>query len=379
MTYVTLLELLILLYCVSTLMTSFSPLINMKKILIIEDNFEVRENLAEILELSNYKAITAENGKIGVQKALSDTPDLILCDVMMPELDGYGVLNILGKKPKTAEIPFIFLTAKTEREDFRKGMNLGADDYVTKPFDQSDLLDIIETRLKKSDRLKKAFDGTNQGLTAFINEARGQKELEKLTQKRVSKNYRKKEKLYHEGDHPKQLYFIASGKVKTYKTNEWGKEYITGIHQTGDFLGYLPLIKESPYTESATAMENTTISQIPKNDFFKMLHFNQNFAARFIGILAKNIEEKEEKLLSLAYSSIRKRVAEALVNLEKNKNPIRDNSSFSILREDLASIVGTAKESVIRTLTDFKHEALIEINHGAITILDLEKLKTLPG
>ncbi len=92
----------------------------MKKILIIEDNFDVRENLAEILELSDYKAITAENGKIGVEKALIEVPDLILCDVMMPELDGYGVLNILGKKTKTAEIPFIFLTAKTERNDFRK-------------------------------------------------------------------------------------------------------------------------------------------------------------------------------------------------------------------------------------------------------------------
>ncbi len=358
----------------------------MKKILVIEDNLDVRENLAEILELSEYEAITAENGKIGVEKALLDPPDLILCDVMMPELDGYGVLNILGKKPKTAEVPFVFLTAKAEKSDFRKGMNLGADDYITKPFDQSELLDVIERRIKKSERIKKAFDGTQQGLTAFINEARGKAELEKLTEERSIKNYRKKEDIYREGERPKQLYFIVSGKIKTYKTNDWGKEYITGVYQSGEFLGYISLIEEGAYGESAAAMEETTLSVIPKEDFFRMLHYNQNFAARFIKILANDIHEKEEKLLSLAYNSIRKRVAEALVDLVKEKkSDLRASSengaehSITILREDLANIVGTAKESVIRTLTDFKNEGLISVDHSVIRILALEKLHDLPG
>ena len=152
----------------------------MKRILIIEDNTEVRENIAELLELSNYEVIEAKDGKIGVQKTLEHKPDLILCDVMMPELDGFGVLRILDKKTETADIPFIFLTAKAEKTDFRKGMNLGADDYITKPFDDVELLDAIEMRLKKSERIKTVFDGSSQGLNAFINEARGQKELEKL-------------------------------------------------------------------------------------------------------------------------------------------------------------------------------------------------------
>jgi DNA-binding response OmpR family regulator len=105
-----------------------------KKILVIEDNSEVRENLEEILELSGYEVVVAEDGKVGVDKAISEKPDLILCDVMMPRLDGFGVLNILSKRSQTADIPFIFLTAKTEKSDFRRGMNLGADDYITKPF-----------------------------------------------------------------------------------------------------------------------------------------------------------------------------------------------------------------------------------------------------
>ena len=124
----------------------------MDKILIIEDNNDVRENLAEILELSGYDVSAAENGKVGVEAALGDVPDLILCDIMMPELDGFGVLRILSKNPKVASVPFIFLTAKAEKEDFRRGMGLGADDYITKPFDDVELLDTIEMRLKKRSR-----------------------------------------------------------------------------------------------------------------------------------------------------------------------------------------------------------------------------------
>ncbi|MEO7045074.1 MAG: response regulator, partial [Ferruginibacter sp.] len=106
----------------------------MKKILLIDDNDDIRNNTAEILEISNYDVVTAENGIIGVQKAIEHKPDLIICDIMMPELDGYGVLHAVHKNEAIKNTPFIFLTAKTERTDFRKGMELGADDYITKPF-----------------------------------------------------------------------------------------------------------------------------------------------------------------------------------------------------------------------------------------------------
>ena len=123
------------------------------KILLIEDNPDMRENTAEILELSGYEVTTAENGKIGVDLAQRTKPDLIICDVMMPVLDGYGVLYLLSKDNETAGIPFIFLTAKAERSDFRKGMEMGADDYVTKPFDDVELLNAVESRLRKSNLL----------------------------------------------------------------------------------------------------------------------------------------------------------------------------------------------------------------------------------
>jgi DNA-binding NarL/FixJ family response regulator len=122
----------------------------MKKILIIEDEPEMRRNLATILRLEHYTPLTAENGRAGVALARQEQPELILCDVMMPELDGYGVLKALRENPATEATPFIFLTAKGEKPDIRAGMNLGADDYLTKPVAKADLLNAIASRLKRA-------------------------------------------------------------------------------------------------------------------------------------------------------------------------------------------------------------------------------------
>ena len=127
----------------------------MKRILVIEDESEMRRNLATVLRLERYQPITAENGRRGVELARAEYPDLILCDVMMPELDGYGVLQALREDPRLALIPFIFLTAKGEKEDLRSGMNLGADDYLTKPVAKADLLRAIEARLRRTDQQAK--------------------------------------------------------------------------------------------------------------------------------------------------------------------------------------------------------------------------------
>src|SRR5438046_1435193 len=140
----------------------------MKKLLLIEDNNDIRENTAEILELANYKVTTAENGKIGVEKALEEKPDLIICDVMMPVLDGYGVLHLLNMNPQLKGIPFIFLTAKAERSDFRKGMEMGADDYITKPFSDIELLRAIEMRLKKMDIIHAQYADGEEGANDFM-------------------------------------------------------------------------------------------------------------------------------------------------------------------------------------------------------------------
>jgi CheY-like chemotaxis protein len=164
----------------------------MKKILLIEDNKDVRENTAEILQLAQYNVVTAVNGKEGVELAKKEKPDLIICDIMMPVLDGHGALHLLSKNEETASIPFIFLTAKAERGDFRKGMEMGADDYLTKPFDDVELLNAIESRLKKNEILKKEFTKNFAGISDFINEAKGIESLKKLSEERDIRNYKKK-------------------------------------------------------------------------------------------------------------------------------------------------------------------------------------------
>ncbi|OKL40420.1 response regulator [Pontibacter flavimaris] len=351
----------------------------MKKILLIEDNTEIRENTAEILSLANYAVVEAENGRVGVDLARKEQPDLIICDIMMPQLDGYGVLHLLSKDPATASIPFIFLTAKTEKEDFRKGMNLGADDYLTKPFDDVELLDAIEMRLKKNQLLQANFKKNAEGLEEFIEEAKGYEELEQLfsAERRLSV-LKKKQFLFMEGNRPNALYLLNKGRVKTFKSNEEGREYITHLYKEGDFIGYLDLLEESHYRESAMALEESEVYIIPKEDFFSLLHRNRDVASKFIKILSDNLAEREERLLKLAYNSVRKRVAEALLLVEKQyQREEGGTKQIAISREDLASIVGASKETVIRTLADFKDEKLIDSHGSRITILNQGKLERM--
>jgi DNA-binding NarL/FixJ family response regulator len=127
----------------------------MKSILVIEDEPEMRRNITALLRYHDYRPIVAENGRVGVALALKEKPDLVLCDVMMPELDGHGVLQALRQDPELALIPFIFLTARGEKDDLRSGMNLGADDYLTKPVANADLIRAIEARLRRSEQQAK--------------------------------------------------------------------------------------------------------------------------------------------------------------------------------------------------------------------------------
>jgi CRP-like cAMP-binding protein len=349
-----------------------------KTILLIEDNLEMRENTTEIIELASYKVITAVNGKEGVEKAKKNLPDLIICDIMMPEMDGYGVLYILSKDPATCAIPFVFLTAKAERSEFRKGMNLGADDYVTKPFEEMELLNVIESRLERSQLFKTGYEQNIAGVTNFIGKASGLEELNKLSENRKTRTFKKKEIVFYEGDFASAIYFVSTGKIRAYKINEDAKEYSSAIYGPGDFIGYLSILEGDEYKESAEAMENTEVLKIPKEDFKELLFQNRDVSNRFIKMLAHNVLEKEEQLLSLAYDSVRKRVANTLLNLQnKYSKTTPDKFEISISRNELASMVGTSPETVIRTLSDFKEEKLIEIKGSKISIIKSAELENL--
>jgi CheY-like chemotaxis protein len=347
-----------------------------KKILLIEDNKDIRENTAEVLELANYSVRAASNGKEGIEMVNSEKPDLIICDIMMPHLDGYGVLHMLAKNEDTASIPFIFLTAKTERNDFRKGMEMGADDYITKPFDDVELLNAIESRLKKNENLRKDFERNLLGLQHFMDESSGLGALKKLSEERDVRSYRKKDSIYSIGGYPKGIYFVVKGKIKTAKINELGKEFITGLYKEGDFFGHLPLLEEAPYSDEAMPLEDSEVCLIPKENFFALIYKNADVSRKFIQMLSNDLKDREEQLIKLAYNSVRKRVAEALVTLyDRYKKDGEAVFSINISREDLANLAGTAPETAIRMLSDLKSEKLIEIKGSVVTILDYDKLR----
>jgi len=342
------------------------------KVLIIEDNTDIRENIVEILELAGYTVFAAPNGKAGVDLAVKNLPDIILCDIMMPELDGYGVLYMINKNPELAAVPFIFLTAKAERVDFRKGMEMGADDYLTKPFDDMELLTAVESRLKKKEAQQAFYSKPLDQLNSLIAKNSGLAELKKTIQERKVRIFKKNQVIYYDGDKGNGLYLVLSGKVKTVKMAEDGRELMTGIHTTDEYLGVNATLTNDAYSDTATALEDSTLCLIPNEQLDRLINLYPEIAREFIKLLANNVKDKEEQLLQLAYNSVRKRMAGAILRLHQQQ-PSADNS-FKISREDLAALAGMATETVSRTLSDFKDEGLIEKKGGNITILDAVKL-----
>jgi CRP-like cAMP-binding protein len=344
----------------------------MKKVLVIEDNNDIRENIVEILELAGYIVFSANNGKSGVDLALKNNPDIILCDIMMPEMDGYGVLYILNKHAQTNTTPFIFLTAKAEHLDLRKGMDMGADDYLTKPFDDMELLQSIESRLKKKELQQNSYSNSLDQLGTLVTRIDGMAELKSIVKERKSQVYKKNQVVYYDGDQGNGIYLVLNGRVKTIKLAEDGRELMTGMYVTEDYLGINAILSNEAYSDTATAIEESTLCLIPRDMLEQLLNKDPEVGRSFIKLLAKDIREKEVQLLQLAYNSVRKKLAEVLLRLFRNQ-PTED-SGFRISREDLAAMAGMATETVSRTLSDFKEEGLIEKTAGLITIRNQMRL-----
>jgi CRP-like cAMP-binding protein len=302
---------------------------------------------------------------------MEKVPDLIICDVTMPVLDGYGVLHLLKKNPALCNTLFIFLTAKADRSEMRKGMDLGADDYLTKPFEEMELLQAIETRLKKADQVNK-YNNAQIEAPDFRKSITENEMMQLLVNNRDINVYKKKQLIYSEGSRPLRLYCIQKGKVKTFRTNQDGKQLIIGLYKEGDFFGYAALMEGTAFHETAEAIEQVELTLIPKEDFMELMNACREAVKKFTGLLTQSIAQKEELLLGMAYDSLRKKVANALVVVYGIYK-----ASIDMSRQNLAAIAGTATESMIRTLNEFKYEQLIDIKNGVITILNEKKLVNL--
>lgn len=347
----------------------------MIKILIIEDNTDIRENVAEILTLAGYQAYEADNGQTGAELALKYLPDLILCDIMMGDLDGYGVLQLLNQHDETKAIPFIFMTAKSERSDIRKGMELGADDYLSKPFDEEELLGAIETRLRKRQVQQEFYSKSIQKLNEII-EAKaglGLNEFEAALDDKKLRSFKKNQVIYYEGDRASSIWVVVEGKVKTTKMAEDGRELMTGMFETDDFIGINVLFSEGIYNDSATAVTDCHVANFPTAQFEEFISRYPDVAGKFIRILSNQVRQQEEQLMRLAYQSVKKRISEAILRLHRQQS--NGSNTVSISRIDLAALSGTAPETVSRTLADFKEEGIIEKKGSVITLLDVKKLE----
>ncbi|PRX54656.1 response regulator [Flagellimonas meridianipacifica] len=352
----------------------------MKNILLIEDNKDVLENTAEILGLANYNVIKARNGMEGVALARQNKPDIIVCDILMPELDGYGVLETLNKDAQTAGTPFIFLTAKSEIRDIRMGMTKGADDYLIKPFEEHELLEAIDLRLRKNDFLKRKFSKTAKGLNTFFKEATEHFGMELLSNDRKLRELEDQEEVFREGDSAHSLFFIQKGNIKTFKITTDGKELITGMHKEGDFVGQLSLLNHcGTYTETATAISETEVLSIPKEDFMKLVYENKIVSNKFLHIISNNLAHVQDQLIDMAFAPVKKRAAKALIELhEKGMMEDSEHQGLEIPREDFAAMIGTATETAIRTLSDFKSQGLVRLGKKKkLVLLDIEKLRQI--
>tara|TARA_R110002049_G_scaffold71370_1_gene183877 strand:- start:40852 stop:41904 length:1053 start_codon:yes stop_codon:yes gene_type:complete len=349
----------------------------MNKVLLIEDDVILRENTAELLELSNYDVITAPNGKKGVEIAISNLPDIIVCDIMMPLLDGYGVLEALAKNNETKHIPFIFLSAKTERKDVRKGMDLGADDYITKPFEEDELISAIESRLAKASILKD-ISTEQEGATSDDNdEIRTLNDLKNFFDDNGKEmNYEPSEIVYEEGKNSNYIYLISKGLVKCHKFDEQGKNLTTAVYKEDDLFGYTSFTQNTTYQETATAIQETTLISLSKSELKDVLTSNHNITLELIQLLSEDLTGVKDQLLQMAYSSVKRRAATTILMFAEKLNR-KPDEAIRISRNDLASVAGIAIESLIRALSSFKDMGIIEIEGRNIRILDLNQLQNI--
>lgn len=347
----------------------------MKTILLIDDDEAARTSTAELLTLAGYAVSTAENGKIGVEKAQAARPDLVLCDIGMPVLDGYGVLYSFRQNPRLVRVPFIFLTARAGRAEVRRGMELGADDYLTKPFESSELLSAIAGRFMRWQQLNPPAEESVPVATApsdFVASQRSN--LLALIVDRKPHAVPRRQIIYAEGDEPTRLYYVQAGRVKISKTTAAGKELITGFYQTGEFFGYKALLEGAVYYDSAVAVEDSTLLYIPADDFAQLLR-NPEVSQQLVRLLAGRKREREEQLLDMAYNSLRRRVANALLGFYDHAKPSEPEALIQLSRDDLAAVVGIAPESLSRTLSEFRHDGLLEVTPKGIRLLQPDKLR----
>lgn len=344
------------------------------KVLIIDDDRIILRVAEELLKLSGYSTIAAEDGLSGIALAGSERPDVIICDIVMPGINGYEVFNALSRNSFTATIPFIFLTSKDNYLDQRKGMRMGASDYLTKPVNGLELLESIEARIRKQHAAKRETYPDNPAVPPPADP------WAKLRTSGTATvcTYNRNEVLFSEGDLQKNIFLVNKGRIKTMKTNENGKRIITGFYRTNDLAGCIIQKSKPVYSDTAVAQEDTEVLKIAAESFYSMLGNHREIQAAAFTFMARDIQRKERLMMNIALNSARKRMQEVLLIASEYYSDSRDPNSanISMSREDLANLSGLSTESAIRILSSFRKEGLLSTDDkGQIIIHDTLLLK----
>lgn len=349
----------------------------MKKILLIEDREGGENNLKELLGLSNYVVIGATDGGQGIRMAIAEKPDLIITDAVLPVLDGFGVIHVLQQYPGTRSIPAIILTSLAEKDEFRKAMAAGADDFLAKPFDDIELLRSVEACLERRRRRLGDHQETRPA-PLFRHDDAGADLQPWRPGARDIRTFKRKAILYAEGQRVSQVWYIVKGRVKTYLVHVDGKELITRIYGPGDCVGYIAPFRGGAYTDNAQVLEDAALIIISRPEFLDILTSDSALSRQLIKWLAHNVTEQEAGLLNFAYSSLRKKVANGILNLYDSFRTEQEGKTWvAVSRDNLAAIVGSAPESLTRTLSDFRKERLIKVADGRIYLLNEGKLRNM--
>ncbi|MGE7777103.1 cyclic nucleotide-binding domain-containing protein [Chitinophaga sp. NPDC101104] len=344
----------------------------MQTILLVEKKDRKRSSLAPLLETAGYAVEAAADGQDGILRMRRSPPDLVICDMDIKGVDGLGMLHVMQQEGPLQLVPAILLMNDWDPRRYREAMQLGADDVMVRPFSGAGLLQTVAVRLEKRHLLLQnaaAIDPSDENdfrnvVRAFITD-------------RNTVRLAPHEVIYREGETPRYMFYIISGKVKTVKTHEDGKDLLISLYNTGDFFGYIALLEEERYKATALAMDETELALIPRKDAEEMLGRVPLIFQKFVKMLARNLTEKENRLVGIAYDTLRKKVASALVHLRNKYHQGTGQYKVNIARDELASLAGTATESLIRTLGEFKQEKLIAIKGPFITLLEPGRLEDI--
>ena len=254
-------------------------------------------------------------------------------------------------------------------------MDLGADDYLTKPFEEEDLINAIESRLAKVELLGRMAQEGSKNPAGSEDQIRTLNELKNFFDDNGEPtSFMQGSSIYQEGTYSHKIYLILKGVVKCHTMDEDGKELITSLYRADDFLGFTSFIDNIPYQESATAIEDVELAGISKENLKQVLEKNHNISLELMELLTGNIKDIKQQLLQMAYSSVRKKTAQTLLQFAEIMNK-KTEDPIKISRNDLASVAGIATESLIRTLSGFKKEGLIDIEGRNIRIKELKALQ----